>query len=142
MIIRPTPWFLASAGGGAVTEITVGLGSGEFDGYAGYFHPDMAGFVGAAPFGSITNPELMYAIVWDVSDPTQISPIYTRTNTKRFTFPDFANEYFDTSDGADGSGVFPTLAPLYYNESTYYMGGGSLPVTAGAKVRYIVSNSP
>lgn len=142
MIIRPTPWFLASAGGGAATEITVGLGSGEFSGYAGYFSPEIASYYGDTAFGAMSNPELMYALVWIISDPTELTVLYSRTNTKRFTFPDFASSYFDTKEFIDFSSGAPPLAPIYTTETTYSMGGGSLPVTAGAKVRYVVTNSP
>lgn len=142
MIIRPTPWFMAAAGGAAMAEITVGLGTGEFEGSAGFCGSAFAGNFGMTPFGSISDPDLMHAIVWSIEDPSELASVYSKTNTKIFTFPDFVSSYFDTKEFANAASMAPPLAPIYATEATYYMGGGSLPVTAGAKVRYIVTNSP
>lgn len=84
----------------------------------------------------------MHAIVWSIEDPSELASVYSKTNAKIFTFPDFVSSYFDTKEFANAASMAPPLAPIYATESTYYMGGGSLPVTAGAKVRYIVTNSP
>ena len=126
-------WFMAAA----TAEITVGVGSGSALGLFGYMSPELASLSGVSPFGSISNPELIYAIMWG-DETSEIETVYSRVNNKIFTFPTFTSNLFNTSEFSDISSSAPTIAPVYANNFTYYM-GSVLPTTPGATIPYIVS---
>lgn len=135
MIIKPNPWWMAAIGGGNTTEITVGAGTGSA---RGYMAEDLADYFGEESYGSISNPELFYALVWyDSEEGYSISQVWSRTNVGRITFPTYGGNYIDLNELVDYSSMVPPLAPIYISALTYYMGGMKLPTTVGAKLPYV-----
>lgn len=139
MIIKPNPWWMAAIGGGNTTEITVGARS---EGEArGYMAKEFTDYVGGESFGSISNPELFYALIWYNTELTEegysINQVWSSTNVGRITFPTYAGNYIDLNELTDLSSALPALAPIYVSTTSYYMGGAKLPMTPGSKLPYV-----